>query len=186
METHNKARLLLQSIFEEGILDGKAEARGEPPVEQPVSRVPAVRVTYFPDDRVQVLYYHRVVRPPASAPKYRSELFQSIYVAGKESGKALVKADGVALDMAKGTARCILLVLDARRIPPSDAGKDIILGCRDQAILNEWLTRAVTAELIHDVIAPACRPPAESSSPAPKKQAPSRKVAKKRAPRTQP
>ncbi len=65
----------------------------------------------------------------------RSELFTSEF-ARKHRGEGRVE----------GCAASILLVLDARCLQVSDAERERITSCTDQATLEAWIRRAVTVQ----------------------------------------
>jgi hypothetical protein len=54
--------------------------------------------------------------------------------------------------MATGMAKSVLAVLAARSIPVDSSLRDRILACHDEALLNQWLTRAATAQTAAEVV----------------------------------
>jgi hypothetical protein len=62
--------------------------------------------------------------------------------------------DGLIEDgKAKGEANAILLVLAARKLQVTAAERERIMGCIDLAQLNDWITRAVTADSVDALFA---------------------------------
>jgi hypothetical protein len=53
---------------------------------------------------------------------------------------------------AKGEAKAVLRVLDARGIPVPDEARATISGCSDTDVLDTWLDRAITATSIDEVL----------------------------------
>jgi hypothetical protein len=72
--------------------------------------------------------------------EYHSELFRKIAAENQEVGEA------------RGEARAVLTVLDARGVQMPAAVREQILACTDLAQLDTWLRRAVTATTVDDVI----------------------------------
>ena len=54
--------------------------------------------------------------------------------------------------MATGMAKSVLAVLAARSIPVDSCLRDRILACHDEAVLNQWLARAATAQTAAEVV----------------------------------
>ncbi|TYB46878.1 hypothetical protein [Actinomadura chibensis] len=50
-----------------------------------------------------------------------------------------------------GEAEAVLKVLATRQVPVSDEVRERILECRDREQLDEWLSRAVTAETVDEL-----------------------------------
>ena len=53
---------------------------------------------------------------------------------------------------ARGEARAVLTVLEARGVAVPAEVRDKILACTDLAQLDSWLRRATTATYIHEVV----------------------------------
>lgn len=71
----------------------------------------------------------------AVGSEYRSELFQRIAAEGE----------------ARGEARAVLTVLEARGVAVPAEVRERILSCTDLAQLHQWLQRASTATSTDDV-----------------------------------
>lgn len=56
-----------------------------------------------------------------------------------------------AIGRAEGEAESVLKVLDARKVPLSGEVRDRILECRDKEQLDEWLVRAITADIVEEL-----------------------------------
>ncbi len=67
-------------------------------------------------------------------------------------GKAEGRAEGIAEGKAEGEAVAVLRVLAARGFQITDTQRERVLGCRDLAVLDRWLDRAVTAASVDDAI----------------------------------
>ncbi|HSQ68386.1 MAG TPA: hypothetical protein VLM85_34490 [Polyangiaceae bacterium] len=68
----------------------------------------------------------------------------------------------------EGRARAVIAVLEARGIPLSAAQRKRILGCRNHATLDRWISRAARAERAQDVFATPPRPRAKRPAPRPR------------------
>jgi hypothetical protein len=75
--------------------------------------------------------------------EYQSELFRRLVAQGKAEGKAEGEAKGKAEGEAKGKAEAILAVLAARGLAVPEPLAARLRGCRDLAVLDRWLRRAV-------------------------------------------
>ncbi len=53
--------------------------------------------------------------------------------------------------IAQGMARAVLHLLDTRGIAVPEETREHVIGCRDVAVLDEWLRRALKAESVEDV-----------------------------------
>ncbi|MGI5203548.1 hypothetical protein ACQEU6_18490 [Spirillospora sp. CA-108201] len=71
--------------------------------------------------------------------KYKSDLFRRRYAEGRAESEA------------RGVAKSVLKVLDARGLSVSDEMREQILACTDQVQLDQWLFRAVKAERVDEV-----------------------------------
>ena len=71
---------------------------------------------------------------------------------GLQEGLAQGKAEGRFEGRAEGKAEGLLAVLAARKLPVADAERAAILACRDQAQLDRWIARAVTADSVAEVL----------------------------------
>ena len=78
-------------------------------------------------------------------------------VEGKAEGKVEGRIEGKAEGEAHGRVVSILAVLAARGIALSPGQKTRIETCVDRALLDEWLTRAATANAVADVLEPPPR-----------------------------
>ncbi len=54
---------------------------------------------------------------------------------------------------ARGEVRALLVILKARGLVPSEQERSLISSCDDVAQLDEWITRAATAQSVADVLA---------------------------------
>ena len=70
-----------------------------------------------------------------------------------EREKAELRAEGLRTGKAEGKAEGILAVLTARGLPVSERVRQQVLSCKDLAVLDRWLARAITAPSATDVIA---------------------------------
>ena len=61
-------------------------------------------------------------------------------------------AQGKVEGRVEGRAEGLLAVLAARKLPVADAERAAILACRDQAQLDRWIARAVTADSVAEVL----------------------------------
>ena len=75
----------------------------------------------------------------------------------------------------RGRAASLLLVLEQRGLPVSEAERARIRQCGDAAQLDAWLRRALTAESVADVLAEG--PPAPDDTPRPKRRVAGRTAA---------
>ncbi|MFC6934536.1 hypothetical protein ACFQHO_32155 [Actinomadura yumaensis] len=62
------------------------------------------------------------------------------------------EARGKAEGKVEGEAKALLLVLAAHGIEISEEQREMVTGCQDTAVLEEWLKRVATAETIEDVL----------------------------------
>lgn len=60
---------------------------------------------------------------------------------------------GVSEGEARGEAKAVLKILDARRLAPSQEQRERVVSCADSAQLDIWLNRAITAATAADVFA---------------------------------
>ena len=73
---------------------------------------------------------------------------------GIAKGEAIGIAKGETIGIAKGKVEAILGILTARGLAIDAASRERIGGCTDAPTLDRWLTRALTAASIEDIIAP--------------------------------
>lgn len=66
-------------------------------------------------------------------------------------GIAKGRAEGMAKGRAKGKAQMLERLLDTRGLPLSPELRARIRGCDDEAILQRWFDRAVTAATVAEV-----------------------------------
>lgn len=52
---------------------------------------------------------------------------------------------------AKGEAKSVLIVLEARGVPVSEEARVRIVGCTDLAVLESWVVRAMTAGSVEEL-----------------------------------
>jgi hypothetical protein len=76
--------------------------------------------------------------------EYQSEFARRYYGEGFAEGEARGKAEG--------KAEALIAILGARGFSLSDDLRTQILGCRDPAMLDRWITRAVAAASAEDVL----------------------------------
>jgi hypothetical protein len=69
------------------------------------------------------------------------------------TSEAKGEAKGEAVGEARGMARAVLRVLAARGVAVSELARAQIAGCRDEATLDRWLTRAALAESTDELLA---------------------------------
>ncbi|GAA1688854.1 hypothetical protein ACGFJC_29750 [Nonomuraea fuscirosea] len=68
-----------------------------------------------------------------------------------ESLLAEGRAEGRAESRALGMAEALLKFLDIQGIAVPEEARERVLGCRDEAVLDDWLGRSVTAKSVEDV-----------------------------------
>ncbi|MEM9460746.1 MAG: hypothetical protein AAGF11_41665 [Myxococcota bacterium] len=61
------------------------------------------------------------------------------------------RADGMAKGMAKGIAQMLARLLDTRGLALTDELRQRIARCKDEAVLQRWFDRAVTAATLAEV-----------------------------------
>jgi len=66
-------------------------------------------------------------------------------------GKAIGLAEGEAIGLAKGKIAALLAVLAARGIEVTAEARARIEACTEEATLDRWIARAVTAPSLEDV-----------------------------------
>ena len=71
---------------------------------------------------------------------------------GRAEGKAEGRAEGKSEGKAEGRAEAILTVLEARGIEVTTSLRERVLACTEDATLDTWLTRAVSAATARDVL----------------------------------
>jgi len=128
----------------------------DPAVEDAYPALLAALATLEPTTKI---FYHNVTvgRLPAAA-RARWEAFLVTTTVGKQyydemfnEIDARAEARGEARGEALGEARSVLLVLESRGIPVSNAIRERILASVDTAQLDRWLRRATVAATIEDV-----------------------------------
>jgi hypothetical protein len=72
--------------------------------------------------------------------EYQSEFARRYFSEGKAAGQAEGKAEG--------RIESLLTILDARGLSVSDAHREQILACSDEAQLDVWLRRALTIDRV--------------------------------------
>ncbi len=111
------------------------------------------------EDLLQLLRYHMIVNEglPVFLKKAvieataDEEATMSMWDILQAEGEARGEARGEA----KGKAKAVIAVLKARGIEPTAEMSARILACRDDAQLEQWITRAVTAPSVADVVGDA-------------------------------
>src|SRR5262244_367647 len=93
-----------------------------------------------------ILYYDIVLAGLPPAPRARWEAYMSTAVGSEYRSELLREVE------ARGEARAVLTVLDARGVPVPEAIREQILACTDLTQLDAWLRRATTATIAEDVI----------------------------------
>jgi hypothetical protein len=83
------------------------------------------------------------------------EAYERAKMAEQDARGALViaRSEGRETGRAEGKAAAVLAILSARRVEIEDAVRARILACSDEATLDRWLARAVTAASAGDVVA---------------------------------
>jgi len=101
-----------------------------------------------------ILYYDIVLAGLPPAPRARWEAYMSTAVGSEYRSELLreIDARSQALGEARGEARAVLTVLDARGVPVPEAIREQILACTDLTQLDTWLRGAATATIAEDVI----------------------------------
>jgi hypothetical protein len=64
-----------------------------------------------------------------------------------------INDQGVSEGEARGEAKAVLKVLDARRLAPSPEQRERVMSCTDSVQLDIWFDRALTAATAADVFA---------------------------------
>jgi predicted transposase YdaD len=75
--------------------------------------------------------------------EYRSEYFRNIDAKGRAAGRAEGRAEGRGEGLVEGLAQAILSVLATRWLEASAEVVAEVRRCRDRALLERWLERAV-------------------------------------------
>jgi hypothetical protein len=103
-----------------------------------------------------VLYYDIVLAGLPQAPRARWEAYMSTVVGSEYRSELFREIDerGQAIGEARGEARAVLTVLNARGMPVPEAVREQILACTDLDQLDAWLRRAIVATSADDVIRP--------------------------------
>jgi hypothetical protein len=96
--------------------------------------------------------YSRIVRAVVSKP-VRAELEELMKTVIKDPFIDGLIEEGMALGMAEGEADAILRVLEARGLEVTAAQRKRIIDCTDLKMLQDWITRAVSAVKVADIFA---------------------------------
>ncbi len=143
------------------LLSVLAHAGRLPPEREAQMARTAFNATEKLSDDLRMLYYDLILNALAKAARkvfeamdlknyeWKSD-FARKYVA---EGEAKGKAEGEARGRLEGEALAILRVLEARGIAVDEALRQRILACGDQAVLDQWIKRAVVAATAADVVA---------------------------------
>jgi hypothetical protein len=99
-----------------------------------------------------ILYYDIVLAGLSPEPRARWEAYMSTTTGSQYHSELLREVD--AQGEARGEARAVLTVLDARGVAVPEAIREQILACTDVTQLDTWLRRATTAIIADDVIYP--------------------------------
>jgi len=74
-------------------------------------------------------------------------------VEGRAEGLAEGRAEGTAEGMSRGKAIALIAMLEARGVPITTAQRDRILGERDAAMVERWITAAVVCATVAELLA---------------------------------
>ncbi|WP_156325348.1 hypothetical protein [Nonomuraea sp. SBT364] len=86
-----------------------------------------------------------ITMPPTRQPKRNERLMATeTYLYQGEYARSLV---------AKGEAKALLLVLEAREIPVPEQARERISACTDIPMLQTWIKRAALIDTIDDLFA---------------------------------
>ncbi|MFC6878688.1 MULTISPECIES: hypothetical protein [Actinomadura] len=100
-----------------------------------------------------VLYSEMVLD---ALPKAAQRILEALMTTGTTEFKSDFakrhEARGKAEGKVEGEAKALLLVLAAHGIEISEEQREMVTGCQDTAVLEEWLKRVATAETIEDVL----------------------------------
>ena len=78
--------------------------------------------------------------------------FQQGEAKGEAQGNADGEARGKTEGMIKGNAKALLKVMQARGLAVTAAQQERVLRCQDEAQLDQWLIRALTASSTAEVL----------------------------------
>jgi hypothetical protein len=116
--------------------------------------LPTLEALLTLDEQRKGFYYDVVLRSLNDA--MRRALEQELKM---QSGKYEYQSDfartyfgqGLAEGEAKGEAKALLAVLEARGMAPDPSTRERIVGCTDTEQLQRWIVRAATASSLHEV-----------------------------------
>ncbi len=96
---------------------------------------------------VELDAYHKVLDEIQQARDYGEEK----EAAGRAEGHKSGVAEGHKSGLAEGKSSALLTILGARGIVVSDIVRERIMACQDAALLDQWITSALTAQSTKDV-----------------------------------
>jgi predicted transposase YdaD len=109
----------------------------------------------LPPERASQYSEHAYNMSPLAVQRILEQLMTSDYwpvyspFAKEHFGRG--KREGRKEGKQEGEAEAILLFLEARGLPVTDAERERIIGCTDLKQLKKWVTRAATAEKAADL-----------------------------------
>jgi flagellar biosynthesis/type III secretory pathway protein FliH len=91
--------------------------------------------------------YHKVLDEIQQAREYGEEKEAAGLAKGLEKGLV----EGHKSGLAEGKSSALLTILGARGLVVSDIVRERIMACKDAALLDKWITSALTAQSVNDV-----------------------------------